>query len=151
MKPLVDYFYRFPSNHLYNMPGRCRVRLYKRKNGTHTVLLTELDVNSGESITSACAQIATDLASVRRLNTKTTRWIQHDPPNDELPHVFEEVQFTWGRHGAASEPAWQSLSDEQAETLTGESVDALNRHLGDFELQPDEGGENNGAKTERAA
>ena len=43
MKPLIDYFYRFPSNHLYNMPGRCRVRIYKRKNGAHTVLLTELD------------------------------------------------------------------------------------------------------------
>ncbi|MBP7964065.1 MAG: hypothetical protein KA003_18935 [Caldilineaceae bacterium] len=147
MKPLIDYFYRFPSNHLYNMPGRCRVRIYKRKNGAHTVLLTELDVNSGETITNACERIATDLTSARKLNAKTTRWIQHDPPHDDLPHVFEEVQFTWGSRKTATDPQWQQLSDEQAEALTGESVSALNRHLGDFELKPDEGGKDAAAKT----
>ncbi len=147
MKPLIDYFYRFPSNHLYNMPGRCRVRIYKRKNGAHTVLLTELDVNSGETITNACERIATDLTSARKLNAKTTRWIQHDPPHDDLPHVFEEVQFTWGSRKTATDPQWQPLSDEQAEALTGESVSALNRHLGDFELKPDEGGKDAAAKT----
>ena len=142
MKPLFDYFYRYSSHQFYNMPGRCRVRIYKRKNGAHTVLLTEFDGNSGETIAGACDRIATDLTSVRRLNAKTTRWIHHDPPRDELSHAFEEVQFTWANHGTATDPQWHSLSDEQAEGLTGEDVSALNRPLGDFEHQPDEGGEN---------
>ena len=95
MKPLHDYFYRFPHE-LLRMPGRCRVRIYKRKNGTHTVLLTELNNNAGESIASACERIATDLTTARGLNPKTTRWIQHDPPQDDLPQVFEEIAVHLG-------------------------------------------------------
>ena len=138
MKPLYDYFYRFPNGQL-GMPGRCRVRIYKRKNGTHTVLLTELNSNVGESITSACERIATDLAETKRLNPKTTRWIQHEPPQDDQPQVFDELQFTWDSNNSAHDPQWQSLDDEQAETLTGNNVEALNRPLGDFELQGEEG------------
>ena len=116
MKPLHDYFYRFPNGHL-GVPGRCRVRVYKRKNGTHTVLLTELNSNTGESITSACERIATDLAAAKRLNPKTTRWIQHDPPQNDLPQVFDELQFTWDSNHTAHDPQWQSLGDEQAEAF----------------------------------
>ncbi len=40
MEPLYDYFYRFPRGNLgvQALPGR----IYKHQNGTHTVLLTEL-------------------------------------------------------------------------------------------------------------
>lgn len=140
MKPLYDYFYRFPHEPL-QVPGRCRVRIYKRNNGAHTVLLTELDTNPGESITSACARIATNLASVRGLNPKTTRWIQHnapdDLPDDALP-IFEEVQFTWDGNHTACDPQWQRLGDEQAETLTGNRLSALNWRLGDGEMPTEE-------------
>ncbi len=138
MKPLHDYFYRFPHTQP-GMPGRCRVRIYKRQNGDHTVLLTELDTNSGESIASACERIATDLAAVRGLNPKRTRWIQHDSSYDDLPQEFGELQFTWDSTNTASDPQWQRIGDEQAEALTGASLSALNRRLGDFELQIGEG------------
>ena len=131
MKPLHDYFYRFPSEP-HQVPGRCRVRIYRRKNGTHTVLLTELDTNTGESIAGACERIATNLAAVRELNPKTTRWIQHDPPHDDLSQIFEELQFTWDSDNAAHDPQWQPIDDEQAETLTGASLDDLERRLGDI-------------------
>jgi hypothetical protein len=134
MKPLHDYFYRFPHEHL-RMPGRCRVRIYKRQNGAHTVLLTELNTNSRESIASACERIATDLAAVRGLNPKTTRWIQHDPPHDDRLQVFDELQFTWDSHHTASDPQWRHLGDKQAEALTGDSLSALNRRLGDLEFR----------------
>ena len=140
MKPLHDYFYRFPHEHL-RMPGRCRVRIYKRSNGAHTVLLTELNTNSGESITSACERIATDLAATRRLDPKMTRWIQHDPLHDDLSQGFDELQFTWDSTNTASDPQWQRLGDEQAEALTGESLSALNRRFGDTEFQIEEGTE----------
>lgn len=131
MKPLHDYFYRFPSEP-HQVPGRCRVRIYRRKNGAHTVLLTELDTNTGESIAGACERIATNLAAVRELNPRTTRWIQHDPPRDDLPQVFEELQFTWDSDNTAHDPQWQPIDDEQAETLTGASLDDLERRLGDI-------------------
>lgn len=131
MKPLHDYFYRFPSEP-HQVPGRCRVRIYRRKNGAHTVLLTELDTNTGESIAGACERIATNLAAVRELNPKTTRWIQHDPPHDDLSQIFEELQFTWDSDNAAHDPQWQPIDDEQAETLTGASLDDLERRLGDI-------------------
>ena len=131
MKPIHDYFYRFPSEP-HQVPGRCRVRIYRRKNGTHTVLLTELDTNTGESIAGACERIATNLAAVRELNPKTTRWIQHDPPHDDLSQIFEELQFTWDSDNAAHDPQWQPIDDEQAETLTGASLDDLERRLGDI-------------------
>ena len=137
MKPLHDYFYRFPHEQL-RMQGRCRVRIYERKNGTHTVLLTELNSNLGESITSACERVATAIAAKRGLNPKTTRWIQHDPSNDELPQVFDELHFTWDSNNTASDPQWQRLVDEQVEALTGDILDTLNRRLGDLELQTEE-------------
>ena len=123
------------------MPGRCRVRIYKRKNGTYTVLLTELNNNAGESIASACDRIATDLTTARGLSPKTTRWIQHDPPQDDLPQIFEEIQFTWDSDQRASDPEWQRLEDEQVEVLTGDSLSALGRRLGDPEVQIEEGTE----------
>jgi hypothetical protein len=130
MKPLYDYFYRFPSES-HQAAGRCRVRLYRRKNGTHTVLLTELDSNNGESIASAAERIATNLAAVRGLNPKTTRWIHHELPQSELAQVFDELQFTWDEENAASDVQWLPIDAEQAETLTGATLEDLERRLGD--------------------
>jgi hypothetical protein len=148
MKALHDYFYRFPQEHL-RMTGRCRVRIYKRNNGAHTVLLTELNTNTGESISSACERIVTDLAAVKGLNPKTTRWIQHDPPHDDLPQLFDELQFTWDSNNYASDPQWQQLGDEQAEALTGDSLGSMNRRLGDLEFQVEEETDLEDTKTER--
>lgn len=128
-RPLHDFFYRFPHDHL-QMSGRCRVRIYQRNRGAHTVLLTELSINTGESISSACDRIATDLAAKKKLNPKTTRWIQHDPTLDDQSEVFDEVQFTWN-DATASTPQWQHLDNEQVELLTGESLRSLSRRLGD--------------------
>ena len=150
MKPLHDYFYRFPSDQL-RMTGRCRVRIYKRSNGSHTVLLTELNTNSGESISSACERIATDLAASKGLNTRTTRWIQHEPPQDGLPQVFDELQFTWDSSHMASAPQWQSLNAEQAEALTGDTLGSLNRQLGDLGFQVEEETVHEGTETKGSA
>ena len=79
-----------------------------------------------------CERIATNLAAVRELNPRTTRWIQHDPPHDDLSQIFEELQFTWDSDNAAHDPQWQPIDDEQAETLTGASLDDLERRLGDI-------------------
>jgi hypothetical protein len=140
MKLLDDYYYRFQDMQLH-MPGRCRIRIYKRRNGAHTVLLTELETNIGESITGSCERIATDVVLRTALNPKTTRWIQHelphhDPtfdglPQEDLPQVFDELRFTWSTDLRASAPHWQHLSEAEAMALTGDSLSAIARQMGD--------------------
>ena len=120
------------------MRGRCRVRIYERKSNANIVLLTELNSNTGESIASACERIATNIAATKGLSTKTTRWIYHDPPHDDLPQVFDELLFTWDGDNKASDPQWQVLEDEQAEALTGELLGALNRPMGELESPVEE-------------
>jgi hypothetical protein len=150
MEPLYDYFYRFPHEQL-RMRGRCRVRIYERKNDACTVLLTELDSNLGESVTEACGRIATNVAAARGLNLKTTRWIQHERPHDDEPHVFDELHFTWDSNNTASDPQWERLDDKQAEALTGNIVDTLNRRLGDLEFQIGKVMEHEPAEAKRTA
>lgn len=130
MTPLHDYVYRFSRAHLH-MAGRCRVRIYKRKNGGHTVLLTELNDNPGESIASACQTIASDLAARWAFSPRTTRWLIHDATLENLPQRFDEVQFTWEDNYSATLPQWKRLSQDQSEALTGETLSALNRRIGD--------------------
>jgi hypothetical protein len=150
MEPLYDYFYRFPRGNL-GVPGRCRVRIYKHQNGTHTVLLTELNSSSGESIAGASERIATDLVALRGLNPKTTRWIEHAPPDGDSPHEFTELQFTWADDNTAHDPQWERLDDAQAEALTGEGLSVLNRRLGDAGLQIEGQAEDVRAETEGTA
>ncbi len=144
MKPIADYYYRFQDKQL-RRPGRCRVRIYKRKNGAQIVLLTELATNTGESITGSCEHIATDLAATKGLNPKTTRWIQHelpevdptydsasdDLPQDDLPQIFEELQFDWGSGVRASKPRWREMSEDEAVSLIDTTLAALARRMGE--------------------
>ena len=134
MTPLQDFIYRFTGDHQH-MAGRCRVRIYRRTPRTHTVLLTELNFNSGEPVAEASARIATDLAARWKLNPRTTRWVQHDGSRETVPPRFDEVQFTWDGNRVASRPQWQSMSGVQAEALTGDSVTNLNRGIGDSGFQ----------------
>jgi hypothetical protein len=131
---LHDYYYRIQDQRLH-MPGRCRVRVFERKNGTHTVVLTELETNTGESVSSSCERIASDLVVVKSLNPNTTRWIQHQSPQNDLPQVFDEIQFTWSGNNKAGAPEWQRLSHEQAETVTGASLRELGQPYGESDAQ----------------
>ena len=114
------------------------MRIYKRKNGAHTVVLSELTDNTGESITSACEAIATDLVFAKRLNPKSTRWIQHDLPYNGQPQSFDELTFEWGGDDTASDPQWAPLTADQAESLTGDSLTDLSQRLGDLSLPAEE-------------
>jgi hypothetical protein len=151
MKPIHDYFYRFPQDQM-RAAGRCRVRIYKSKNGIHTVLLTELRNNRGESIAAASDRVATDLVMRWGLNPKTTRWLEHIPPDGDHPQEFDELKFTWDDGKIAHTPEWRSIKSEEAEALTGESLDALNRAMGDFEPRIEEASsEHAGTQTQRTA
>lgn len=130
MKAIHDYFYRIPNPHPIKT-GRCRVRMYKAKNGAHIVLLTELTSNTGESIAAASDRIATDLVIRWGLNPKSTRWLEHVLPQDGHAAEFGEWKFTWGKDRVASDPQWKELDSATVEELTDETLATLNRALGD--------------------
>lgn len=130
MKPLHDYFYRIPNRQPIRT-GHCRVRIYKGKNSAHIVLLTETSSNTGESIAAASDRIATDLAMRWSLNPKTTRWIEHVLPEDDNATEFGEWKFTWNGDRVACNPEWKDLTSETVEALTSETLNDLNRSLGD--------------------
>lgn len=120
-----DYIYRYPHPVLI-IEGRCRVRLYKRPDGGHTVILTELVDNAGESVTNACERIATGVQPRWALNPATTRWIEHYPAEAfreaGCGETFDEITFTWS-NGNATRPQWRRLTLEDVEILTGLAFD----------------------------
>jgi hypothetical protein len=140
MKPSTDYLYRFPHSQL-GTAGRCRVRLYKNQNGAYTVVLSESNNNSRESIAAASERIATGLVARWQLNPRTTRWIEHTPPQNGQPEEFGELKFKWNSDKVASDPQWHALTSEEAETWTGDSLEALNRPIGDIGASVEDGGE----------
>lgn len=137
MKPTHDYYYRFPAVN-FGVGGRCRVRLYQRSKNAYTVVLTEPVNNSGESVAAACERIVTGLVARWKLSTRTTRWIQHLPPQDDLPAEFDELRFTWSSSKSASDPQWLPLTVEEVEELTGDDLNSLNRQIGDYASQAEE-------------
>ena len=145
MKPLLDYFYRFPNEYL-RMRGRCRVRIYERDNGTHVVVLTELDTNSGESITSACDRIATSLAATRGLDPKRLDGYNTIPRTTSCRRYSMSCTSLGMARTQRRDPQWQRLGDDQVEAMTGDGLDALNRRLGDLESQIE--GDNGHERTE---
>jgi hypothetical protein len=142
MNKLDDYYYRFRSSQAH-MPGRCRVRIYQRGKSARTVLLTEVEANTGGSIAGSCESIATDLVVKKSLNPRTTRWIQHavapeDPsnslqPGDDPVQEFDELRFVWDSDKQAGDPQWVPLTDDEVTVLTGEDLAELARPLGDVD------------------
>lgn len=133
MTPTQDYIFRFARDYLH-MAGRCRVRIYERKNRAHTVLLTELNDNPGESIASASEQIVTELAARWKLSAPSTRWIHHDATHENGAPQFDELEFDWDSNRVANQPRARRLSESQVEELTGADLATLERRIGDLGL-----------------
>lgn len=115
----IDQIYRYRSLAAQRQ-GYCRLRIYMRR-GHHTVLLSEVANNPGQSITASSDVIATGLAARYHLNPAATHWIEHwpaDASGHSSEDVYAAVKYTW-QDGVASSPSWQSLSREQVEALTG--------------------------------
>jgi hypothetical protein len=126
---LHDYIYRFPLDRMH-MAGRCRVRIFQPETGGPTVLLSELNQSPGESIASACDRIATNLVARWQLNPRTTRWLQQEATPEDSSR-FDEVTFAWEDRNTATKPQWRVASDNRVYSLTGMTLNALDRRLGD--------------------
>ncbi|MEM7128187.1 MAG: hypothetical protein AAF702_17780 [Chloroflexota bacterium] len=119
MELLEDYFYPYPVKPP-QIVGRCRVRIYKRKNGSRVVLLSEAKGNKGEPIAAVSSAIATDLVKRWDINPKTARWIEHTPGTKKKKDAFGELTFTWDSEKVASKAKWKKITLDAAEELTGD-------------------------------
>ncbi len=126
---MIDQIYRYRSLAAQRQ-GYCRLRIYKQRNGSQTVLLTEVPNNPGQSITAASEVIASGLVRRYHLDPALTTWIEHWPADasDKLMEdAYASVKYTW-EGGLASNPRWRRLTPESAEmmavTRLQEQVDA---------------------------
>jgi hypothetical protein len=116
----IDQIYRYRSLAAQRQ-GYCRLRIYKQRDGSQTVLLTEVPNNPGQSITAASDVIASGLVKRYHLDPATTQWIEHwpaDSRDQRSEDAFASVKYTW-HDGVASSPRWRRLSLERAEEITG--------------------------------
>ena len=128
---LQDYLFRFPYNH-QTTGGLCRVRIYQAEKNNQVVLLSELTSQAAGSIAAAADAIANLLVTRYTLNPKKTRWIEHTPGEDDQQSEFGELAFTWQAGKAQPDPEWRQLESAEVETLTGETLDALERPAGEL-------------------
>jgi hypothetical protein len=128
---LHDYLFRYPYNHQAT-GGCCRVRVYQSGKNSHIVLLSELSSHAG-SIAAASDTIATNLVVRYAFDPKKTRWIEHLPPEGEQPGEFGELVFAWKAGKAAPDPQWRRMEEAEFLTLTGATIDQINRPLGETE------------------
>jgi hypothetical protein len=124
--------------HLTPHGGRCRIRIYEGENAWPVVVCTELEDNSGMSITNACEFIAAEVIHTHQLYTPL-QWIEHyedgarGTPSD--PSTFDIVEFahyevrdtlrgfagTWRKE--IGEPSWRPSSRSEVEGLIGDRVE----------------------------
>jgi hypothetical protein len=123
---LQDYLFRFPYNQ-QSTGGLCRVRIYQGEKNSQTVLLSELNSHVAGSIAAASDAIANLLLTRYALNPKKTRWIEHTPAEEDQPAEFGELTFAWQGGKALPDPQWRRLEAAEAEALTGETLDDLER------------------------
>ena len=129
---LHDYLFRYPYNHQAT-GGCCRVRVYQSGKNSHMVLLSELSSQASGSIAAASDAIATNLVARYAFDPKKTRWIEHVPPQDDQPGEYGELVFTWKAGKAAADPQWRQMEEVEVLTLTGATIEQINRPLGETE------------------
>lgn len=121
----IDQIYRYRSLAAQRQ-GYCRLRIYKRRAAVHTVLLTEVSNNPGQSITAASEVIATGLVARYHLDPATTLWIEHWPADSRaspMEDAYAAIKYQW-TNGVAANPSWQRVSLERAEEMVGTSLQA---------------------------
>ena len=107
--------------------SKCRIRHYQNEEGQEIVIATELQENTGTSITNACEHLA--MMVVEYLNIDITRlvWIEHYP----YTISFEAVKFTLVTNpgtlagqtvATLLNPSWKRLRKEHVESLIGEAL-----------------------------
>ena len=104
-------------------PGICRVEIYRGKR-YDLVVLTELEGNTGMSVTNASERIASQVCQSYRLDPARVRWVER-----YLPDVSgyterssqDEITYTWNGTQCSS-PQWRYLSEKDFQQL----IDRLN-------------------------
>lgn len=138
MMLVSDYMHPTPRG------GRCRIRIYQRDGELPVVVCTELDDNTGMSITNAAEMVASQVLDSHRhdfpayhSSGKPFVWIEHYQTGSRGtrtdPATFDLVEFEHyevrdelrGRvwHKEIGSPSWKALDRATVERLVGARVD----------------------------
>lgn len=109
--------------------AHCGLRIFPRT-GKHVVILTEMDSNTGISVTNDCEHLATLVLRDYELHPNFTIWIEHYSPHSysqnpgaDESETYDLIQFNWnGQHFSA--PRWCRLTYAEVNALCGQQLPA---------------------------
>ena len=109
VKPLEDAILKHKGT-------SCRVELWGHPEQA-LVIATEIPENTGKSITSAVAELATEVVRAFRLDWLGLTWISHYPTRSVVhPETFYLVKMIWTGIGF-TEPLAHDISPDEVENL----------------------------------
>lgn len=113
--PELDTDLYVPRPHAYvgREPTRCRLRVYRGRDGAQVALVTELARNQGLSVTNAAEHIWAAVA--RQLDTDRFAMVEHyDGGSYRQPLHEETFDLVWVENGR---PRWKHLGPKGFQAL----------------------------------
>lgn len=108
--------------------AHCGLRIFPRT-GKKVVILSEMDSNTGISVTNDIEHLATLVLRDYDLHPNFTIWIEHysphsyrHTPDDEL-ETYDLIQFNWNDN-RFSAPRWCRLTYDEVNALCGQQLPA---------------------------
>jgi len=95
-----DFIYQFPTGSLSRRDGICRVRIFVSAEGAVWALVTELERNSGDSITNSIERIRKSLIRQGLISDRAAI-IEHYEREEPNAHTFDLVSFDARTSGRA--------------------------------------------------
>ncbi|NLH95904.1 MAG: hypothetical protein GX477_00970 [Clostridiaceae bacterium] len=89
----------------------CDIEIYG-----NVVIATELDNNTGASITNVAELVAMQVCRAFNINPRHLVWIEHYPPSSISPEHFDRVEFDFDeRRVCFTNPRWTRIHNIRAE------------------------------------
>jgi len=114
----------YEYNGFWNCKAKCGIDIEKKKDHC-VVMLTELDDNTGTSITNAYEQLATEIYNAKLKSEYTPQqilWVEHYPDRGHsggspmFEESFAEVTMRWDGH-KFSTPQWIHIRPNEIKNL----------------------------------
>jgi hypothetical protein len=110
---------QFPYIH-NTRPALCRVRIYETVALGRVVIISELAINPGISVTNAISEVIACIAEQFNLPADDVLWIEHYGPNSYTPGTMSDHIFDMVSRGAS--PIWERLPVDMLVDALGEEV-----------------------------
>lgn len=103
-------------------PSTCGLEIY-RKDQTVYVIVTELEANTGTSVTNWSAELATEICQRRNISPQKLVFIEHYLSLDDIPEHYDQVifEFNWYARRFFG-PVWRRVDNEQVKKWVEGSI-----------------------------